>query len=307
MILVFGSINLDLVARVRAIPRPGETVLSERYDLSFGGKGANQAVAAARARKDTALAVRMASAVGEDDFGRSALDNLARNGVDIAAVRAVGLPTGCAFITVSAAGENAITVASGANRAVSGAALPDALLEGVRVLVLQMEVPPAEALAVARRARARGARVLLNLAPAPGEAEAALLPALLAETDLLVANEHEALTALALLGEAETEPEAAMRRLATRCGEAGIVTLGRAGALAFTAAGEVLRAAALPVEAVDTTGAGDTFMGILAAALAEGMALAPALSRACAGASMACLYPGAQAGMPNAAALDAAG
>ncbi|MBP0446312.1 ribokinase [Roseomonas sp. SSH11] len=306
MILVFGSINLDLVARVRAIPRPGETVLSPRHDRLFGGKGANQAVAAARARRDAALPVRMAGAVGADDFGHAARENLRANGVEVGAVREVPEPTGCAFITVGADGENAITVASGANLSVRAEALPEAALEGLRLLVLQMEVPAAEALAMARRARARGAEVVLNLAPAPGEADAPLLPALLAAATILVANEHEAIATLSLLGEDAADPVGAMRRLAERAGLTGIVTLGAEGAVAF-GGGQAWRAPAMAIRPVDTTGAGDTFVGVLAAALAEGMALPAALGRACRGASLACLAHGAQAGMPLAAALEDGG
>lgn len=301
MILVFGSINLDLVARVQAVPRPGETVLSPRYDILFGGKGANQAVAAARARRDAGLLVRMAGAVGTDDFGRSARENLQANGVDAAAVRDVSEPTGCAFIAVGATGENAITVASGANLAVTDAAVPDPLLEGLRVLVLQMEVPVREVLAMARRARARGAQVVLNLAPAP--ADARLLPELLAATTVLVANEHEALAAAAPLGGRETDPVEAMRQLARRSGVTGIVTLGAGGAVTFTPEGASWRAPALAIRPVDTTGAGDTFVGVLAAALAEGTAQPEAVARACRGASLACLSAGAQPGMPRAEQL----
>lgn len=305
MILVFGSINIDLTTRVRDIPRPGETVLSDRYETGFGGKGANQAVAAARGRQDPGCAVWMAGAVGDDAFGRAAVDNLQAQGVDTHAVRqATGWPTGCAFITVSAAGENAITVASGANLAPRAADVPAEMLNAARLIVLQMEVPPAESLTVAERARAQGARVVLNLAPAPEAAQASLLPALLAAADILIANEHETLSALRLLeGAAPPDPVAAMARLARYCAGAGIVTLGAGGAVAFPHSGESIRATVPPVEPVDTTGAGDTFVGLLAVGLAEGRALAPALRRACHGASLACQVPGAQAGMPRAADL----
>ena len=304
MILVFGSINLDLVARARAIPRPGETVLAPRYERLFGGKGANQAVAAARARRDTALPVCLAAAVGADEFGRAALENLRANAVAVDAVQLVEAPTGCAFITVNADGENAITVASGANAALRAAALPEAALDGLRVLVLQMEVPAAEALEMAHRARVRGAAVVLNLAPAPEDG--VLLPALLAASTVLVANEHEALAAVALLGGAEAEPVSAMRWLVDRAELAGIVTLGAGGAAVFTPDGAAWRLPALPLHPVDTTGAGDTFVGVLAAALAEGMAMRDAVARACRGASLACLVPGAQPGMPWAEALEEA-
>jgi ribokinase len=305
MILVFGSINIDLIARVKAIARPGETVLSERYDTAFGGKGANQAVAAARALRDPNLRVAMAGAIGDDAFGRAALDNLIGNRVDTAAVRTVAEPTGCAFITVDGLGENAITVASGANRAVAAADVADDLLRSASVVVLQMEIPAAETLALATRARRFGARIILNLAPAPDGMEADLLRDLLAATDVLVANEHEALAAKALLGGAVgADHEAAMTGIATGRDLIGVVTLGSRGAAAMFPNGTVSRAAALPVEVLDSTGAGDTFVGILAAGLAEALPFTQALERACRGASLACLTLGAQAGMPDAAALD---
>ncbi|TPG49899.1 ribokinase [Roseomonas nepalensis] len=306
MILVFGSVNLDLVARVPRIPRPGETVLAPGYRLLHGGKGANQAVAAARARRDPAMPVRFAGAVGADNFGRAARENLRRNGVLVEALREVAAPTGCAFITVDEAGENAITVASGANLSASAADLPDAALEGLRVLVLQAEVPLRESAAVARRAREAGAQVVLNLAPTPGAGDAALLPDLLAASTVLVANEQEALAALALLGEAAGDAPGAMRRLVEVTGRAGIVTLGAEGARGFGLGGAAWHAPALPVRPVDTTGAGDTFVGVLAAGLAEGLALPEAAARACRAGSLACLSHGAQDGMPGPERIDSA-
>jgi ribokinase len=304
MILVFGSINIDLIVRVPEFARPGETVLTDGYQTAFGGKGANQAVAASRASRAPSRVV-MASAVGDDAFGRIARDNLSANRVDVGFVRIVTEPTGCAFITVDQAGENAITVASGANRAVSASAVPDTLLDEATLVVLQMEVPVVENFALAARARARGKQVLLNLAPAPHADSADHLTALLAATDILVANEHESRAALVLLtGEDAADPETAMAGIARSQGLIGVVTLGAQGATAIFPEGSRRHAAATPVEAVDTTGAGDTFVGILAASLAEGRPFEAALARACYGASLACLALGAQAGMPDAAALD---
>lgn len=304
MIVVFGSINVDLIARVKAIAKPGQTVLSDRYQTAFGGKGANQAVAASRARQDPSLRVVMASAVGDDAFGREALDNLAANGVETGAVRRSAEPTGCAFITVDGSGENAITVASGANRTVKAADVPDEVLSKASILVLQMEIPAHETLSLARRARRFGARVLLNLAPAPDDLAANLLKSLLAATDILVANEHEALAVNRVLGgRAQDDHEAAMAEIAARQGLTGVVTLGSRGATAIFPDGSLHHAVALPVKVVDTTGAGDTFVGILATGLAEARPFGEALDRACRGASLACLMLGAQAAMPMAAAL----
>ena len=139
MILVFGSINIDLVARVASIPRPGETVLSPRYVTLFGGKGANQAIASARA--SLPRRVTIAACVGDDAFGRSARDNLNRNGVGADLVTNSTEPTGCAFITVDEHGENAITVASGANAMLTEASIRNFGIDASTVAVLQMEVP----------------------------------------------------------------------------------------------------------------------------------------------------------------------
>jgi ribokinase len=286
MILVFGSTNIDVAVPVPHLPAAGETVLGGDYALLPGGKGANQALAARRAGAEVALA----GAVGPDSFAAVALAGLERGGVDLALVRTVETPTGCALIMVGEGGENLIAVASGANREVRADQVPDALL-GPRTLVLaQMEVPFAETHALIRRARARGGSCLLNLAPA-----LPLDPAVLPELDILVANESEA----ASLG---PEPDATARRLRRGL----VVTRGAAGATAYLSDGSSLAVPALPVAAVDTTGAGDTFVGVLAAGLDRGLPLALALRRASAAAGLACLAQGAQTAMPDGAAIEAA-
>jgi ribokinase len=256
MILVFGSINIDVLVPVPSLPRPGETVLGGDYRLLPGGKGANQALAARRA----GAAVKMAGAVGNDAFADAALELLRRDGVDLGLVRQVERPTGCAAIMVGEGGENLIAVASGANTAVRAESVPDDALGPETIVLCQMEVPAAETAALIRRAARRHARCILNLAPGlPVD------PGLLGDLDLLVANEAEAAT----LG-------------------------GR------------LDIPALTIEAVDTTGAGDNFAGVLAAELDRGLALEPALRRASAAAALACLAHGAQSAMPNATAIDTA-
>lgn len=307
MITVFGSINMDLVARVRMIARPGETVLSRRADSFFGGKGANQAVAAARMGGEGRGNVAMAGAVGNDTFGQACLDNLRMNGVDVSAVRVIDEPTGCAFITVDQNGENAITVASGANMMVSAADLPEYLLSATSVLVLQMEVPLAENIEVARRAKQGGARVVWNVAPVPAAADRADIENMLASTDVLVANEHEATSVAAIIGEdVGGEYLRAATLLARSYGLTSIVTAGARGAFAVGPDGVQIHAQARPVTAVDTTGAGDTFVGVLAYGLAEDRGLQEAMQRACIAASISCLTAGAQAGMPTHAMLEAA-
>jgi ribokinase len=286
MILVFGSINVDLVVPVGWLPRPGETVLGGDYALLPGGKGANQALAARRAGAEVALA----GAVGADRFAAIALDPLDAAGVDTSLVRVADRPTGLAAIMVADGGENLIAVASGANSRARAAEVPEERLGPATLLVAQMEVPPAETAAIIGRARAAGGRVLLNLAPAlPVD------PALLPDIDLLVANAGEA-AALAA-------PPAALAR---RLRQGLVVTQGAAGAIAFLADDDRLEVPALPIAAVDTTGAGDAFVGVLAAALDQGMRLATALRRAAAAGGLACLERGAQAAMPDRAAIDRA-
>ena len=286
MILVFGSINVDVIVPVPQLPEPGETVLGGDYRLLPGGKGANQAMAARRAGAEVALA----GAVGTDGFAIVALDPLKRAGIETSLVRQAVLPTGCAAIMVSAAGENLIAVAPGANMAVRAAQVPDRMLAPGTVVVAQMEVPAAETGSVIRRARARGASVLLNLAPARP-----LDRALLTEIDVIVANAGEA----AAYG---TEPAA----IAAGLRRGLVVTRGPAGATAYLADGTIVSVPALPIVPVDTTGAGDTFVGVLAAELDRDMPLAAALRRASAAAGLACLASGAQTAMPDADAIDAA-
>ncbi len=291
-VLVFGSVNADLVFAVPELPAPGRTVLGEAYRALPGGKGANQAVAAAR----DGARVALAGAVGRDPLADVALSAARAAGVDLSRVAAVDAPTGCAAICVDPAGRNQIAVAAGANTLARAAQVEDAALGPDVVVVVQMEVPPAETASLVARARARGARTVLNLAPAgplPGDALRAL--------DLLVANEHEAAWLAARLG---CGADAAALRAALGGGPDVAVTRGEAGAEAATAAG-TLRAHAFPVAAVDTTGAGDCWCGVLAAALDAGAPLQKAMLRAAAAAAIACTRPGAAAAMPHAAETDA--
>jgi ribokinase len=285
MIVVFGSINVDLLVPVPHLPVPGETVLGGDYAIAPGGKGANQSLAARRA----GAAVTMAGAVGGDSFAEIALSLLRRDGVDVRLVAATARPTGCATIAVDRAGDNQIVVAPGANAAVAAAQVPDELLRPDTVLVLQREVSMTENAALIRRARERGARIVLSLAPA-----GAVEPARLEDIDILLANEGEA----AALGDAAA--------VAKRLRQALVVTRGGAGAEALLADGGRIAVPALPVEPVDTTGAGDTFAGVLAAGLDAGLALEPALRRASAAAALACLAQGAQPAMPTRATIDEA-
>lgn len=296
MIVVFGSLNMDLVMTVPSLPRPGETVLTESYTTMPGGKGNNQAIAAARA----GARVVMAGAVGADEFGRRLTDNLRRNGVDPTRVATAERPTGVAYICVDDGAENFITVASGANLSATADLVPDGVLGRGTTVLMQMEVPAEQNWAVLQRAHDAGARTILNVAPAapvPADALAAL--------DVLVVNELEATAVAAALGLEANGAARAAERLARDFGLACIVTLGARGALA--ADGTALwRVAPMPVTPVDTTGAGDAFTGVLAAGLDAGLDLAGALRRASAGAALACLALGAQESLPTADAVDAA-
>jgi ribokinase len=294
MIVVFGSVNVDFVTRVPAIPRPGETVLGPAYAVIPGGKGANQALAAARAGS----AVTLVAAVGQDAFADIALALLAREGVDLSRVMRVALPTGAAFIGVDDQGENAITVAQGANGALSADALAGLPLSARDTLLLQREAPEAQSLAAASLARAQGARVVLNSAPA-----GPVSPALMDSLDLLIANEHEAVLVAHALGIAAKSPDDAARQLAKRFKLAVIVTLGADGAIGWNA-GERLAVPALAVTAIDTTAAGDAFCGAFAAALDQGLTFSTALARAACAGSLACTRPGAQPSLPSATEVD---
>ena len=286
MIVVFGSINVDLIVPVPRLPRAGETVLGGDYAVLPGGKGANQALAARRAGAKVVLA----GAVGADSFAGIALDLLRGDGVDTRLVRVVEQPTGCAAIMVSSEGENTIAVAPGANASARSDQVPDELLSAGTTLVVQMEVPPCETAMLIKRLRTRGGYSLLNLAPA-----VPIDIALLEEIDLVVANEGEA----AATG---SDPE----QLARRLRQGLVVTHGAAGALALLRDGIRIEVPALAIKPVDTTGAGDTFVGVLAAALDLGSPVEAALHRASAAAGLACLARGAQTAMPDEAAIAAA-
>jgi ribokinase len=309
MIVIFGSLNIDLVARVPVIPGPGRTVLAPSYETHFGGKGANQAVAAARLAGLGKVPgkVRMAGRVGQDAFGEDAIGNLAANGVDTSLIVRSVEPTGCAFITVDASGENAITVASGANLATSASDLPPAIFRADTVLVLQMEVPFEQSLRAARLAKSAGARVVWNLAPVPAAMSVAMLGEVLEATSFLIVNEHEAVDAASRFGTPETSYEAAAALLAKAGRLTCVVTAGAEGARAATADGRLIQASSPTITPVDTTGAGDTFVGAFACMLGEQAPLQLALEVGCEAAALACLKVGAQAAMPVRSAVTALG
>ncbi|HET6236199.1 MAG TPA: ribokinase [Acetobacteraceae bacterium] len=290
MIVVFGSINLDLIFRLPAIPCAGQTLLAPGIRIEPGGKGANQAVAAAR---DGAQVV-MAGAVGRDALAAGALDLLRRAQIDLSRVVETDAATGCAAIFVDPQGANAIGIGSGANLAARATQIEDALLGPTTTLVLQMEVPAAATLALIHRARARGARIILNLAPALPIDTAAL-----SALDLLVVNETEAGWLGDHLG-CSTDAAA----LRATLGVDVVRTLGEDGADVATAS-VVQRVPAHRITPVDTTAAGDCFVGVLAAALDRGASLADALTRASVAAAVCCTRAGSQSSLPTTIEIDA--
>jgi len=268
-VVVVGALNIDLVTHVQRHPKPGETVLGTGLQRLAGGKGANQAVAASA----VGAAVVMVGCVGPDEAGSAYLTRLSALGIDVASIRvAPGLPTGHALVTVDAAGENSIVVVAGANAAVAVDDLR--VLESVGpgdIVLLQLEVALEVVVAAARRASARGARVVLNLAP-----YAPLPPDVVALADPLVVNEHEAL----LLADSQAVPASL------------VVTFGAAGA-AWD--GDQLAGPGLEQpEVLDTTGAGDAFCGALCAALVAGAGRRQALHAALAAGADAVRHVGAQ-------------
>ncbi|TXG95791.1 MAG: ribokinase [Nevskiaceae bacterium] len=293
MIVVFGSINVDMTIPVAQLPAPGETVLGPSYQLVPGGKGANQALAAARA----GAKVMMVGRTGRDSMADVALSELRRGGVDLHLTLPDDQPTGCAMICVDRTGRNMIVVASGANLGTVESQVSDDLLRPGTIVILQMEVWPSQNWAMVQRAAARGARILLNAAPAgpiPGIA--------LATLDWLVVNEHESVAVAAALGLGALAPRQAARAIARAADITVIVTLGGEGAVAYSREGD-WAVGVLPIVPVDTTAAGDAFVGAFAAAMDAGGDLPTALTEASIAGGLACLQRGAQSSLPERAAI----
>ncbi|MEL7304105.1 MAG: ribokinase [Pseudomonadota bacterium] len=298
MITVFGSVNLDIVVRADRLPGPGETVLGDSHFMVPGGKGANQAVAAARAVGPGDGGVRMVGAVGGDAFAAPALEGLKSSGVNIAAVATVpDQATGIALITVDAKGENCIAVSSGANTSVT----PPRFADDTRALVTQNEVPAAANAVAWHAAKARGLHVIHNAAPASDVTIEGL-----ASVDTLIVNATEFATIAKAFGTSPEAAEQSIGALAQVASKTVIVTLGGDGAIAATCDGDTVQCAAPNIEVVDTTGAGDAFVGAYAVAICDGMPFELALRFAVTGASLACLGEGAQASSPKRADMDAA-
>jgi ribokinase len=311
-VIVVGSVNVDLVAHGPRLPSPGETVTGAEFSRHHGGKGANQAVAAARLGATTAFV----GALGDDDFGADARSALAAEGIDLAGLAITPGATGVALILVDARGENLISVASGANAAVT----PDLVRTGLArlrltagdVILVGHEIPTAAVMAALAAGRSAGATTMLNPAPADGIDRSTFGLA-----DILTPNRGE-LAAIAAAdakrvgraAEAGGEPEALARTLLEGNSEgpgvrqAVVVTLGAAGALVLQPARETVDVPAVAVRAIDTVGAGDAFNGVLAAGLAAGLDLETAARRAVAAAAVSTTRAGAREGMPTATELE---
>lgn len=296
MIVVFGSLNIDMVFSVPILPTAGETVLCPFYELFPGGKGANQAVAAARAGGN----VKMFGKIGDDDFGHRLFNSMEKEGVDPQGLQRTDLATGCAMICVDPKGENIITVASGANATLKESDVPENLLTDQTTLVLQMEVPPEENWRLIRRAKEKGARIILNLAPA-GSIPEDIMHIL----DVLVLNEVETTLLARILGIDGSYPRAIARRLTELYNLTVVVTMGPEGAYASSLEGNC-NVKALKINAVDTTGAGDAFVGYLAVALDQGLSLDQALHKASVASGIACTRKGAQTSLPTPKEIEVA-
>ncbi|MEU6250098.1 ribokinase [Glycomyces sp. NPDC047010] len=290
-VVVLGSANMDLVARLPRPPAVGETVFGSDLVQVPGGKGLNQAVAARRAGADVAFA----GAFGRDAHGDALAAVLAAEGIGAGAVRRVGRPTGVALIEVFASGDNAIVVCPGANAAVQDLGDADrGLIAGADFLVMQFELDPAVLLEAARFARGHGVRTVLT--PAPVVAHD---PELIALTDLLVLNAGEAVQLSGI-----DDPADAAAALSERAG-AVVATLGADGSLLARDGSVAERLPARRVQAVDTTAAGDTYAGVLTARLDAGDDLPEAMRWATAAASIAVTRPGASSSMPGEAEIRA--
>lgn len=290
MIVVFGSMNIDLIMPVDHFPATGETVLCGADYLSrTGGKGANQAIAAARAGGKVA----MVGKVGDDAFGRRSVNNLKTQGIWTTGIGISERPTGCATIAVNMKGANIIIVAPGANLDATSDQLPDEVFNNKNVLLAQLETDHAQTFDVLRRAKSGGSTVILNASPASSIPKESL-----ADIDYLIVNEIEARQMAQGFGIPADDAHDVARKVAAMGKLACIITMEEKGAVAARD-GTLYAIGALPVEVVDSTGAGDAFCGFFAASLQMGSPWLNAMHFASVGAGLACLGLGAQEGMPS--------
>jgi ribokinase len=284
MLIVFGSINMDMIVAPEHLPQAGETVLCNDYDLQPGGKGANQALAAARMGARVALV----GCAGDDNYSRHILDTVRRQGVITSGVStSEEYRTGCAMIMQEKGGENRIIVAAGANMEVKADQVPDEILRNDSMILTQTEVPPEEIFSLIRRAHERGVKVIMNLAPAmvvPQE--------ILGMLHALVVNEIELDQVAKGIGITTTDRVDQARELAKKGGMTCIVTLSEKGSIVSQEDGTFFHVSALAVDVVDMTGAGDAYCGTLAACLYSGRSLEESVQWASAAGSLACTKVG---------------
>ena len=301
-LVVVGSLNMDLVVRVVAHPKPGETVLGSDYETHPGGKGANQAVAAAR----MGAKVRMVGRVGTDEFGHKLRQGLEREGINAHATLPIQAPTGVALIALDQAGQNTIIVSPGANSRLRPENLRPAEFDGAKVVALQLEIPLQTVKRAAELAREVGAMVVLNAAPAPSfaakNADQALPKQLLSLVQVLVINETEA---EALSGQQPDSPETAqvVAELLQESCPTVIITLGANGVIWASPEGKGYQPS-FKVQVVDTTAAGDGFIGALVTALSEGQGLAEAVRLGAAAGALTVTKMGAQPSLPHREAVE---
>ncbi|MDB5492124.1 MAG: Ribokinase [Micavibrio sp.] len=284
MLIVFGSINMDMIVKPEHLPQSGETVLCKEYDLQPGGKGANQALAACRMGARTALV----GCAGEDSYSRQILDVIRRQGVITSGVKqSENYRTGCAMIMQEANGANRIIVAAGANNEATNDQVPDEILRPDSLILTQTEVPSQEVFALIRRANDKGVKVIMNLAPALDVPEE-----ILNMLHILVVNEIEldqVAKSLGLTGKGHVDMAHA---LAVRGKLTCIVTLAEKGSIVVTADGKPFHVSSLAVDVVDTTGAGDAYCGTLAACMYDGKSLEESVRWASVAGSLACTKVG---------------
>lgn len=298
-ILVIGSLNMDLVVRAPRLPLPGETLSGEQFATVAGGKGANQAVAAAR----LGAQVAMLGCLGDDAYSTQLRAGLAAEGIDHSGVASLpGRASGVALIVVGADSQNAIVVVAGSNAELDAAHLArfDAALQAADIVICQLEIPLPTVGAALQRAHALGKTVILNPAPATGP----LPPEWLACIDYLIPNESEAAALSGLPVSSQAEAGLAAQHLLGTGVRRVLVTLGAAGVLHATPAG-LQHFPAQAVQAVDTTAAGDTFVGGFAAALAQGLDEAEAIRFGQAAAALSVTRAGAQPSIPHLAEVQA--
>lgn len=299
MIIVFGSLNMDLSVRLEKLAAPGETVLSSDYELNPGGRGGNQALAACR----TGAKVAIVGKVGQDNYGRSIIESLKRDGVITSGIGySDNLPTGSSMLFRDAVGQKQIILLTGANADVTADQIPDEILVPGNVLLMQMELPVEQTITILERAKARGCTTILNLAPA-----IALPKRAIGLLDYLIVNSIEARQIAENLNIASDNAAKIAYKLAMEGQLTCIVTLGKSGSVAVTKDG---KAWGVPIpkidqsQIVDVAGAGDAYCGTFAAALHAKLSLDEAMRRATIAGTLTCLKHGAQPALPYLDAIE---